>query len=208
VKVDDVRRYGRGGLLPMAVFLTKNSPGLRTSPVKRGYWVVRRMLGEHIPAPPPEVPELPKDESKGDQSLPQLLAKHREHKACAVCHQRFDSLGLAFEAYGPIGERRTLDLGGRPVQTKATFPDGSEGTGVDGLRRYLAEERQKEFIDNLCRKLFAYALGRSLALSDKTTIDKMQARLAKDGYRFGSLVESIVTSPQFLNKRGRDDPRD
>jgi hypothetical protein len=207
-KVDDAHRYGRGGLLPMAVFLTKNSPGLRTSPVKRGYWVVRRMLGEHIPAPPPEVPELPKDESKGEQTLPQLLAKHREHKACAGCHQRFDSLGLAFEAYGPIGESRTLDLGGRPVETKAAYPDGNERTGLDGLRRYVSEKRRDEFIDNLCRKLLAYALGRSLALSDKTTIDKMRERLAKDGYRFEGLVETIVTSPQFLNKRGRDDARE
>jgi hypothetical protein len=208
VKMDDARRYGRGGLLPMAVFLTKNSPGLRTSPVKRGYWVVRRMLGEHIPAPPPEVPELPKDESKVEQPLPQLLAKHREHKACAGCHQRFDSLGLAFEAYGPIGERRTLDLGGRPVETKAAYPDGSERDGLDGVRRYLSEKRSEEFVDNLCRKLFAYALGRSLALSDKKAIDTMREGLARDGYRFGSLVESIVTSPQFLNKRGRDDPRE
>jgi hypothetical protein len=208
VMVDDANRYGRGGLLPMAVFLTKNSPGLRTSPVKRGYWVVRRMLGEHIPAPPPDVPELPKDEAKGEQTLPQLLAKHRENKACAGCHQRFDSLGLAFEGYGPIGERRTLDLGGRPVQMKATFPDGSEGADIHGLRTYLYAKRRNEFIDNLCGKLFAYALGRSLALSDKVTLDKMRTRLAKDDYRFGSLVESIVLSPQFLNKRGRDDPRD
>jgi hypothetical protein len=208
VKVDDAHRYGRGGLLPMAVFLTRNSPGLRTSPVKRGYWVVHRMLGERIPPPPPDVPELPKDEAKGEQTLPQLLAKHREHKACASCHQRFDSLGLAFEGYGPIGERRTLDLGGRPVQSKATYPDGSEGTGLDGLRRYLAEKRRDEFIDNLCRKLLAYALDRSSTLSDKSTIEKMRERLVKDDYRFASLVESIVTSPQFLNKRGRDDPRE
>jgi hypothetical protein len=208
VKVDDARPYGRGGLLPMAVFLTKNSPGLRTSPVKRGYWVVRRMLGEHVPAPPPEVPELPKDEAKVEQPLPQFLAKHREHKACAGCHQRFDSLGLAFEAYGPVGERRTLDLGGRPVETKATYPDGSERDGLDGLRRYLSEKRRNEFVDNLCRKLFAYALGRSVTLSDKATIDSMRERLAKDGYRFEGLVETIVTSPQFLNKRGRDDPRE
>jgi hypothetical protein len=209
VKVENAERYGRGGLLPMSVFLTKNSPGLRTSPVKRGYWVVRRMLGEHIPAPPPEVPELPKDEAKlGDQTLPQLLARHREHKACAGCHQRFDSLGLAFEAYGPVGERRTLDLGGRPVDAKTVFPDGSIGTGLDGLRRYLSDKRQEEFVDNLCRKLFAYALGRSLTLSDKTTIDQMRARLRASNYRFGSLVESIVTSPQFLNQRGRDDPRE
>jgi hypothetical protein len=94
VEVDGARSVSRGGLLPMAVFLTANSPGLRTSPVKRGYWVVRRLLGEHIPAPPPEVPELPKDEAKlGDLTLPQLLAQHRASKSCAGCHQRFDAIG-------------------------------------------------------------------------------------------------------------------
>ena len=163
VRVDGVRRYGRGGLLPMSVFLTANAPGLRTSPVKRGYWVVRRVLGEVIPPPPPGVPELPKDEaSLGELTLPQLLARHREAKECAGCHRRFDSIGLAFEGYGPIGERRERDLGGRPVEARATFPDGSTGDGLDGLRRYLAERRQPEFVDNLCRKLLAYALGRSL----------------------------------------------
>ena len=122
----------------MSVFLTANSPGLRTSPVKRGYWVVRRLLGERIPPPPPAVPELPKDEAKpGELTLPQLLARHRDDKSCAGCHQRFDSIGLVFEGYGPIGERRDRDLGGRPVDAKATFPDGSEGTGLGGLRRYL-----------------------------------------------------------------------
>src|SRR5262249_54152131 len=124
IQVDDAKRYGRGGLLPMSVFLTKNSPGLRTSPVKRGYWVVRRLLGEHIPAPPPEVPELPKDEAQlGEQTLPQLLARHRNHKACAGCHQRFDSMGLAFEGYGPIGERRAFGLGGHPVDPRGAVPD-------------------------------------------------------------------------------------
>jgi hypothetical protein len=208
-RVDDARRYGRGGLLPMAVFLTRNSPGLRTSPVKRGYWVVRRLLGERIPAPPPEVPELPEDETKtGEMTLPQLLARHREHKSCAGCHERFDSIGLVFEGYGPIGQRRDKDLGGRPVEAKATFPDGSQGTGLDGLRRYLCEEREEEFIDNLCRKLLAYALGRSVALSDRATLEQMRGKLKADGYRFGGLVETIVTSPQFLTKRGLDDPRD
>jgi len=209
VCVENAHESGRGGLLPMAVFLTRNSPGLRTSPVKRGYWVVRRLLGENIPPPPPEVPELPKDETKlGELTLPQLLARHRDNKACAGCHQRFDSIGLAFEGYGPIGERRDLDLGGHPVETKATFPDGSEGTGLDGLRRYLHERREDQFVDNLCRKLLAYALGRTLVPSDKATLTRMRETLAADGFRFGSLVEAIVTSPQFLHKRGKDDPRE
>jgi hypothetical protein len=189
----------------MAAFLTKNSPGLRTSPVKRGYWIVRRLLGEHIPPPPPEVPELPKDEAMlGELTLPQVLARHREHKACAGCHDRFDSIGLAFEGYGPVGERRERDLGGKPVESHAVFPDGSQGDGLEGLRRYLRERRQEEFVDNLCRKLLAYALGRGLLLSDEPLVEEMRAKLAADGYRFGGLIESIVASRQFLNMRGRE----
>lgn len=203
VRIDDAHSYGRGGLLPMAVFLTKNSPGLRTSPVKRGYWTVRRLLGERIPAPPPQVPELPKDESQlGELTLPQVLVRHREHKSCAACHDRFDSLGLAFEGYGPIGERRDRDLAGHPVQSTAAFPDGSEGSGIDGLRAYLRRCRQDDFVDNLCRKLLVYALGRGALPSDEPLVNRMRKALAADGYHFGSLIDSIITSPQFLNKRG------
>jgi hypothetical protein len=192
----------------MAVFLTKNAPGLRTSPVKRGYWVVRPLLGEQIPAPPPAVPELPKDEADlGKLTLPQVLARHRADRNCAACHRRFDSVGLVFEGYGPVGERRARDLGGRPVETEATFPDGKERGGLDGLRAYLREKRQGDYVDNLCKKLFSYALGRGLVPSDQKSLDAMRARLAADNHAFGSLVEAIVTSPQFLSKRGRDDPQ-
>ena len=203
VHVEDAERFGRGGILPMAVFLTKNAPGLRTSPVKRGYWVVRRVLGEEIPPPPPTVPALPKDEANpGDLTLPQLLARHREDQSCAACHRHFDSLGLAFEGFGPVGERRDKDLGNRPVQTTATYPDGKERKALAGLRDYLRAQRQEDYLNNLCRKLLAYALGRTLLLSDQPTLDAMRQRLAADGYAFGGLVETIVASPQFLNKRG------
>jgi hypothetical protein len=206
VRVDDAGPVGRGGLLPMSVFLTANSPGLRTSPVKRGNWVARRVLGERIPPPPATVPELPADESKlGELTLRETLAKHRADANCASCHERFDSLGLVFEGFGPVGERRTLDLGDRPVDTRATFPGGSEGSGVEGLRAYIKAHRQEDFLDNLCRKLLAYALGRSLILSDEITVRDMRAKLTANRQRFGSLVESIVTSPQFLNKRGPGD---
>jgi hypothetical protein len=201
VRIDDTTTYGRGGLLPMAVFLTKNAPGLRTSPVKRGYWVVKQVLGEHIPPPPAAVPELPRDEAKMELPLRDMLARHREDRACAGCHTRFDSLGLAFEGYGPVGERRGSDLSGRPVDASATFPGGTAGTGIDGLRRYVRDHRQNDFIDNLSSKLLAYALGRSLILSDDLLIESMRTKLARDGYRFDSLIESIVTSKQFLNKR-------
>jgi hypothetical protein len=207
MRIDDAARYGRGGLLPMAVFLTKNSPGLRTSPVKRGYWVVRRLLDERIPPPPPTVPELPKDEADlGNLTLAETLARHRSDKNCATCHQRFDAIGLVFEGYGPIGERRTKDLGGRTVDTRAVFPDRTQRQGVDGLHAYLAEKRRDEFLANFAGKLFSYALGRTLLPSDQPTLKKMQADWAADGYTFGRLVESIVTSPQFVHKRGRARP--
>jgi uncharacterized protein DUF1592/uncharacterized protein DUF1588/uncharacterized protein DUF1587/uncharacterized protein DUF1585/uncharacterized protein DUF1595 len=201
VRIDNAREYQRGGLLPMAAFLTQNSPGLRTSPVKRGYWVARRVLGEVIPPPPPTVPELPKDEAQMDRSLREVLARHRENPACSGCHARFDSFGLTFEGYGPVGETRAKDLAGRPVDTNAAFPGGSSGSGVAGLQRYIRANREKDFLDNLCRKMLVYALGRSLMLSDEPLIQRMNAKLAASDYRFGTLVETIVTSPQFRNKR-------
>ncbi|WP_202973948.1 DUF1592 domain-containing protein [Fimbriiglobus ruber] len=208
IRIEDATKYGRGGLLPMAVFATKNAPGLRTSPVKRGYWVVTRLLGEKIPAPPPNVPELPADEKKlGSLTLRETLARHREDMSCATCHARFDSFGLAFEGFGPIGERRTADLAGHAVDTRVSFPGGAEDDGISGLRGYLSERRRDDFLDNLCRKLLAYALGRSLMLSDDPTITAMRTRLSRDDYRFGGLIETIVTSPQFLTRRGPGEPK-
>lgn len=201
-RVDNASRFGRGGLLPMAVFLTQNSPGLRTSPVKRGYWVAKRILGEVIPPPPASVPELPADEAKADRPLREMLAQHRANPACAGCHSRFDSFGLVFEGYGPIGEQRSNDLAGRAVDTAATFPGGMEGSGPAGLRQYIRDHRQAGFLKQFCRKLLAYSLGRSLLLSDEITIELMNRRLAASNYSFAALVETIVSSPQFLNKRG------
>jgi hypothetical protein len=204
VRVDGARQYGRGGILPMAVFLTQNAPGLRTSPVKRGNWVVKRVLGEVIPPPPPNVPELPHDEAKLDLPLRDMLARHRADPSCAACHARFDSFGLAFEGYGPVGERRAKDLAGRAVETQAVFPGGVQGDGLEGVMQFIREHRQKDFVDNLSRKLLAYALGRSLQLSDDPEIERMQSKLAANNYRFGPMVEAIVTSPQFLHKRRVD----
>ena len=201
VRVDDADRYGRGGILPMAVFLTQNSPGLRTSPVKRGNWVVQRVLGIRVPPPPPVVPELPSDESKSDLPVRDMLARHRSNPVCAACHSKFDSFGLAFEGYGPVGDARSKDLAGRPVDTAVVYPDGTPGTGLDGLKSFIREHRQDQFINNLSRKLLVYALNRSLQLSDESLVEQMDAQLVAHGYRFNSLVETIVTSPQFLYRR-------
>jgi len=201
IRVDDANSYSRGGLLPMAVFLTQNSPGLRTSPVKRGHWLVSKVLGEVIPPPPPVVPELPHDEAKSDLPIRELLAQHRANPVCGSCHARFDVFGLAMEGYGPVGEARSKDLAGRPIDASATLPGGVEETGLEGVEAYIHEHRQSGFLDGLSRKLLSYALDRSLILSDEPLITAMQSKLVANGYRFDSLVETIVASPQFRNKR-------
>jgi hypothetical protein len=106
-----------------------------------------------------------------------------------------------FEGFGPVGERRLRDLGDHPVDTSATFPNGTTGSGLNGLRTYIAAHRREDFLDNVCRKLLAYALGRSLILSDEPTVRDLRTRLSKNSERIGSLVEGVVTSPQFLHKR-------
>jgi hypothetical protein len=130
-----------------------------------------------------------------------VLAQHRANKACAGCHARFDAYGLALEGYGPVGEVRTVDLGGRSVDTRASFSPEEEGKGLEGLRAYVRAHRQDDFLDNLCRKLLSYALGRGLMLSDESAIQKMRAKMTADGQKLSVLVKSIVTSPQFLSTR-------
>ena len=204
-KASGLLQQGRGGFPGMAVFLTKNSQPARTSPVKRGFWVVHKLLGEHIPAPPPNVPVLPAKETdvKG-KSIRELLALHTDNASCARCHQRFDSVGLSMEGFDAIGKSRTKDLAGRPIDNLVRLPTGQAAHGIPEFSKYLVAERKHEFTHTLCRKFLGFALGRSLELSDKALVEKMQTELEKNDYRFTSLFESVVMSPQFRNQRGKD----
>jgi hypothetical protein len=142
------------------------------------------------------------DEMKlGDMTLRETLSQHRANPACASCHAKFDAFGLVFEGYGPVGETRTQDLAGRPVQIDATFPDGTSGNGLEGLRAVMRAKGQGKFVDNLCRQLLVYGLGRSLLLSDEPLLAEMRKNLSTRGFKFGNLVQSIVTSRQFLTKQ-------
>jgi hypothetical protein len=196
---------GRGGLPGMAVFLTKNSQPARTSPVKRGFWVVHELLGEHIPAPPPNVPVLPaKETDTRGKSIRELLAQHTENAACARCHQRFDSVGLSMEGFDAIGKSRAKDLAGRPIDNLVRLPTGKEAHGIPEFSNYLVAERKTEFTHTLCKKLLGFALGRSLELSDRALEEEMQDSLKRNDYHFTCLVETIVLSPQLRTQRGKD----
>ncbi len=201
-RIDHAKALQRGGLIPMGVFLTQSSPGLRTSPVKRGYWVVRKLLGEDIPPPPPNVPELPDSEHNlGDLTLRELLAQHREHPSCAACHNRFDAVGLLLEGYDPIGRPRDTDLGGRKVAIDAELPNGEEASGLSGLQSYVLKNRADDFRRHFCASLLSYALGRTLQISDDVFLDQMVKHLADHDDKVMSCFELIVQSEQFRKKR-------
>lgn len=203
--VSGLHAQGRAGILGMAVFLTKNSQPQRTSPVKRGFWVVHKVLGEHIPAPPADVVALPaKETDTNGKTIRELLALHVESEKCGRCHRRFDAVGLSMEGFDPIGRRRSKDLAGRPVDDLVQLVDGTQARGVPEFSRHLVKERRDDFVRTLCRKLLGYALGRSLQLSDDVLLEEMRVALDKSGDRFVPLIETVVRSPQFRNQRCKD----
>jgi hypothetical protein len=205
VSVDGMRQRGRGGLLGMAVFLTKFSQPERTSPVKRGFWVFHKVLGQHIPAPPADVAVLPaKETDTNGKTIRELLKLHTDDAKCARCHVRFDPIGLSMEGFDPIGRTRNKDLAGRAVDNAVQLPNGKEVRGVPEFAEYLATHRRDEFIRTLCRKFLGYALGRSLVLSDQPLLEAMETALEENDYRFSSLFETVVLSSQFRNERCRD----
>ena len=204
-RVDGVKQYGRGGVLGMGSVLATESGASRTSPVLRGNWLVETLLGEKIPRPPPDVPKIPDDETATENlTVRQLVQRHTRVPECAVCHQRIDPFGFALEKYDPIGRFRDKDLGGRPVDCRATLRDGTQFDGVDGLRNYLLTQRKEDFLRHFCTKLLGYALGRSVTLSDQPLVDDMVAGLKANDYRISAAIQTVVSSRQFRRHRPRD----
>ena len=187
----------------MPVILAKNSAGQRTSPVKRGFWVVHHLLGQHFPPPPADVPELPKTEKEASKTIRELLAEHTSNRQCAMCHVHFDGLGLTMEGFDAIGRSRARDLAGRAIQATGPLPGGHTAEGISGLIDYVETHRMHDFDRTLCRKFLGYALGRSVILSDQPLLQEMEKRLKTEG-RFSVLFETVVLSPQFRQQRGRE----
>ena len=203
-RVEGIRQHGRGGILGLATTLAKQSGASRTSPILRGNWVSEVLLGEKLPRPPQEVPQLPADETATDGlTVRELVARHTSDPQCASCHQRIDPFGFALEGFDAIGRRRDSDLAGHPIDTQTRLPDGSEINDLTGLRDYLLETRRDAFLRQFYRKLLGYALGREVQLSDEPLLAEMQQRLARSDYRFSVAVEMIVQSRQFREIRGR-----
>jgi len=197
----------RGGLLTHASILTLTSNPTRTSPVKRGKWVLDNLLGTPPPPPAPDVPPLDEsNQSKLTGSLRQRMEQHRADPLCASCHTLMDPIGFAFENYDGIGAWRTED-GGFPIDPAGTLASGESFQGPEELRRILMTTRRTEFVRCLSSKLLTYALGRGLEYYDRCALDEITGALAKQQYRFSALILAVVDSVPFQMQRGAGEQR-
>jgi hypothetical protein len=193
----------RGGVLTMASVLTVTGMPSRTSPVKRGKFVLEQILGTPPPPPPADVPQLDDKthEVKGATQR-ERLEQHRVDPNCFICHIRMDPIGFSLENFDPIGAWRDRD-GSTPIDAAGKLPEGQSLDGPAGLKRVLLEKKN-EFVRCLVEKMMTYALGRGPERSDKCTINDVAARMEKDGYRFSDLILGIVGSDAFQMRRGKD----
>jgi hypothetical protein len=214
VKGDEMRKVvlpkdsPRGGLLTQASVLVVTSNPTRTSPVKRGLFILDNMLGTPAPPPPPDVPQLEESE-KGftdrEPTLREVLDLHRSKPLCSACHARMDPLGLALENFNALGMWREKERG-QPLDTGGKLTTGETFEGVRALKRVLKEEHRLDFYRCLTEKLLTYALGRGLEDYDIEPVDRIVERLDAEGGRFSALLMGVIESVPFQKRRSASAP--
>jgi hypothetical protein len=192
----------RGGILGMPGILATTSFPNRTSPVKRGVWVLEQVLGDHVPPAPPNVPTLEKQDKRkiANLTLRQRTELHRTNAVCANCHKILDPIGFGLENFDAIGRWRDQDDTGGMIDAAGELPGGKHFTTPKELKAIIAT-RKDELARNLTEKLLAYALCRQLEGYDEIVVDHLMETITKDGYRIQTLIAEIVTSYPFLNHR-------
>ncbi|MCG3124231.1 MAG: hypothetical protein GIKADHBN_02683 [Phycisphaerales bacterium] len=197
----------RGGVLTMGAVLTVTSNTTRTSPVKRGLYVLDQILGAPPPPPPADIPPLEQAATLDPEaSLRERLAAHVANPTCAVCHNRLDPIGLALENFDAIGRWREQE-GGKPIDATGTLPGGVRFDGPAELKKILLD-RSDEFVQTLAGKVLMYAVGRGLEPFDRPAVRAIASRTREQGDRFGALVEAVVLSDTFRACRGREQARE
>ncbi len=192
----------RGGILGMPAILASTSFPNRTSPVRRGVWVLEQILGERVPPPPPNVPVLAEQEKKNRKGLTlrQLTELHQSESTCANCHRVLDPIGFGLENFDAIGRWRNQDDVGVAVDSAGTLPTGESFSTPAELKHLLAG-RKADLARNLTERLMAYALGRQLEGYDEVVIDQLMIRIAEDDYRMRTMIREVITSFLFTHRR-------
>ncbi len=187
----------RGGLLTQAGLLAMNSDGSDSHPLKRGVWLLESILNDPPPPPPPAVPEIDlADPRIAKMTLKQRIEDHRNHAACMSCHAKIDPWGIAFENYDALGRWRD-QVNGQPVDASSRLFNNEMLDGIDGLKRYLLENRQDQLVRAMVYKLTTYALGRPLTFSDRAGIDQITRDVRRQGDGLATMIRTIVTSELF-----------
>jgi hypothetical protein len=190
----------RGGVIGQASILTATSLPLRTSPVKRGKWILDTILGTPPPPPPPDAGELPADDKSSEGlSFRQQLELHRQKPNCAGCHEKIDPLGFGLENFDAIGRWRSHDANGKKVDSVAALPGDIVFSTPAELKKLLVESNEL-FCKNFCRKLLGYSLGRPLEYYDEPVIDQLYQTLVKQQYQIRPVILAIVQSHPFLSR--------
>jgi mono/diheme cytochrome c family protein len=185
----------RGGVLTMASVLALNSNATRTSPVKRGKFILEEILNTPPPPPPANVPPLEEDKQLTG-TLRQIMEQHRDNALCASCHQKMDPLGFAFENFDAIGAWRDKDIAGFAIDASGVLPGGGSFAGADELKKILQANRGV-FLRCVTEKMLTYALGRGLEYYDRCAVNKIMEELERNNHRFSTLVLGIVKSDPF-----------
>ena len=190
----------RGGLLTQAGLLAMNADGVDSHPLKRGVWLLERLLDDPPPPPPPAVPRIDlADPEIAKLSLKERLADHRDQAACRSCHQRIDPWGIALENFDAVGAYRE-EIGGQPVDATSTLFNGQTLAGVGGLKQYLVTARAKQFRRAMVHKLARYALGRPLTFADHDQVEVITAALDERGDGLATIIEVLVESELFRSR--------
>ena len=191
----------RRGILGQASFLTVTSESNRTSPVKRGKYILETILGTPPPPPPPNVPALKENDESGKNAttLRARLAAHRINPTCATCHSIMDPLGLALENFDATGRYRTKELGGQ-IDTAGQLADGTQVSGPIELRTALMK-RPEQFVGTMTEKLLVYALGRGLEFYDLPVARDIARQAGKQNFKFSAVIIGIAKSTPFTMKK-------
>jgi hypothetical protein len=187
----------------MGSVLTVTSNPTRTSPVKRGKWILENILGAPPAPPPPNVPALEDTLAKAELKAPtqrELLALHRADPKCASCHSRMDPLGLAMESFNAFGRVRGYESG-QAIDPSGELATGEKFSGVRDLKQALLEKHRIEFYRTLTEKLMTYVLGRGVEYMDLPTVDAIAEELDRDNGRFSTLLLGVLESAQFQQRR-------